>query len=316
MAGNQARWAPRVVSPDAHDANPEIRRAANQLGFVALEDAEETGPDFKDGSGKEQWYPGMGNKTGTVFSTESHPNRDNRPDDFHLLRPPRRQVLHARGRSQHRVDRQDLATVPGQASHQDRPSSCCRLAVILDWLSLEPRTMLKQPKPLEPGRFSTLDAAGVDQIRQTKIARLDMSSGRLEKAAVRVAQASYGPEINTRNSGKISLTIVAPSGEIRGETDRIRFNTTDKREDFSEVTYFLTASSLDEFASLIRDGVERYGIDSVVAERWISSMERRPGGQKRLFRHVRHLDRAGSELRPQVRRHQGHPGDHRPRLAP
>lgn len=124
--------------------------------------------------------------------------------------------------------------------------------------------------------FSTLDESGVTQIRETKIARLDMSSGRLEKASVRMAQASYGPEINTRNSGKIALTIVAPNGEISGETDRIRFNTTDKREDFSEVTYFLTAGSLDEFASLIRDGVERYGIDSVVAERWISSMERDP----------------------------------------
>ncbi|MDR6416822.1 hypothetical protein [Pseudarthrobacter sulfonivorans] len=149
------------------------------------------------------------------------------------------------------------------------------LAVILTGCAGAPDDA-QTAKPLEPGRFSTLDAAGVDQIRQTKIARLDMSSGRLEKAAVGVAQASYGPEINTRNSGKISLTIVAPSGEIRGETDRIRFNTTDKREDFSEVTYFLTASSLDEFASLIRDGVERYGIDSVVAERWISSMERDP----------------------------------------
>ncbi len=61
--------------PDAQDANQEIRRAANELGFVALEEAEEIGPDFKDGSGKEQWYPGMGNKTGTVFSTEIHSNR-------------------------------------------------------------------------------------------------------------------------------------------------------------------------------------------------------------------------------------------------
>ena len=124
--------------------------------------------------------------------------------------------------------------------------------------------------------FSTLDAAGVDHIRETKTARLDMSSGRLEKAAVGVAQDSYGPEINTRNSGKIDLTIVAPNGEVTGETDRIRFNTTDKRTDFSEVTYFLTAGSLDEFVSLIRDGVERYGIDNGSAERWISSMEKDP----------------------------------------
>lgn len=56
--------------PDAQDANAEIRRAANELGFVVLQDAEEIGPDFKDGSGKEQWFPGMGNKTGTVFSAE------------------------------------------------------------------------------------------------------------------------------------------------------------------------------------------------------------------------------------------------------
>lgn len=62
--------------PDAQDANPEIRRAANELGFIALEEAEEIGPDFKDGSGKDEWYPGMGNKTGTVFSAEILSNHD------------------------------------------------------------------------------------------------------------------------------------------------------------------------------------------------------------------------------------------------
>lgn len=62
--------------PDAQDANAEIGRAAKELGFVALEDAEEIGPDFRDGSGKEQWFPGMGNKTGTVFSAEILSNHD------------------------------------------------------------------------------------------------------------------------------------------------------------------------------------------------------------------------------------------------
>lgn len=125
--------------------------------------------------------------------------------------------------------------------------------------------------------FSTLDAAGVAAIRESKAARLDMSSGRLEKAAVRVTEDSYGPEINTRDSGKIKLTIVAPTGEISAETDRIRFNTTQKREDFSEVTYFLTADSPDEYFDLIRDGVERYGIDADSAERWIAGAVRDPG---------------------------------------
>jgi hypothetical protein len=134
-------------------------------------------------------------------------------------------------------------------------------------------------KPLEPGSYSTLDAAGVAQIRETKIARLDMRSGRLVKAAVGVTDDSYGPEINTRDTGKVELTIAAPSGEVSGSTDRIRFNTTDKRTDFSEVTYFLTAGSLDEFIGLIRDGVTRFGIDSASAERWISSAERNPEGK-------------------------------------
>jgi hypothetical protein len=106
-----------------------------------------------------------------------------------------------------------------------------------------------------------------------------MSSGRLEKAAVGVAADSYGPEISTRDSGKITLTIVAPGGEITGETDRIRFKTVPTRPDFSEVTYFLTADSPEQYFELIRDGVERYGIANESAERWISSTEKTPDGK-------------------------------------
>jgi hypothetical protein len=131
-------------------------------------------------------------------------------------------------------------------------------------------------KPLVAGSYSTLDATGVNQIRETKTARLDMRSGRLVKASVGVADDGYGPEINTRDTGKVALTIAAPNGEITGQTDRIRFKTTGNEQDFTEVTYFLTAGSLAEFADLIRDGVTRYGIDSGVAERWISSMDRDP----------------------------------------
>ena len=132
---------------------------------------------------------------------------------------------------------------------------------------------------VKTSEFSTLDAAGVETIRSTGAARLDMSSGTLDKAAVQVTPDSYGPEINTRGAGKINLTIVAPSGEITGETDRIRFNTTDKRTDFSEVTYFLTAQSAEEYFALIREGVQRYGIDEASAERWISSTESDPEGK-------------------------------------
>lgn len=143
--------------------------------------------------------------------------------------------------------------------------------------TVQPRdNQTSQASPIPQGStvstsdFSTLDAAGIDRIRTGLSARLDMSSGSLLKSAVRVANSSYGPEINTRDTGKIALSITAPRGTVDASTDRIRFNTTDARTDFSEVTYFLTAGSKEELFGLVREGVEKYGISSAEAERWIS----------------------------------------------
>lgn len=141
----------------------------------------------------------------------------------------------------------------------------------------------RQPCPqTSPGNapsasgLSTLDAVGAEKIRCELQARLDLSSGKLMKSAVGLPDSSYGPEINTRGEGKIALSIVAPQGAIEASTDRIRFNTTDARPDFSTVTYFLTASTAEEFFELIRDGVQKYGIESDSAERWISSASADP----------------------------------------
>ncbi|MHA7305018.1 hypothetical protein ACX80E_07205 [Arthrobacter sp. TMN-49] len=60
--------------PDAQDANAEIERAATELGFRALDDFPPIGAEFKDGSGKSSWNPGLGNSTGTVFSVEAIEN--------------------------------------------------------------------------------------------------------------------------------------------------------------------------------------------------------------------------------------------------
>ncbi|MFJ5958676.1 hypothetical protein ACIQC5_22290 [Paenarthrobacter sp. NPDC092416] len=127
--------------------------------------------------------------------------------------------------------------------------------------------------------YSSLDASGVEKIKSDQQARLDMSNGTLLKAAVRVSDDSYGPEINNQGSGKIALTIVGPAGDITAQTDRIRFKTTDARPDFTEITYFLTAESAEDFYALIRDGVEKYGIDKGDAERWITSTTQDPASK-------------------------------------
>ncbi|KIA71284.1 hypothetical protein ANMWB30_40890 [Arthrobacter sp. MWB30] len=153
------------------------------------------------------------------------------------------------------------------------------LATTACQLSVPASPSTSQGSTVITSEFSTLDAAGVDRIRTDKQARLDMSSGSLQKSAVRVSEDSYGPEINTQDSGKISLAIVGPSGEITAQTDRIRFMTTDARPDFTEVTYFLTAASAEEFNALIREGVDKYGIDADDAERWISSTSKDPSAK-------------------------------------
>ncbi|QOT23354.1 hypothetical protein [Paenarthrobacter sp. YJN-D] len=153
------------------------------------------------------------------------------------------------------------------------------LATTACQLSVPASPSTSQGSTVITSEFSTLDAAGVDRIRTDKQARLDMSSGSLQKSAVRVSEDSYGPEINTQDSGKINLAIVGPSGEITAQTDRIRFKTTDARPDFTEVTYFLTAASAEEFNALIREGVDKYGIDADDAERWISSTSKDPSAK-------------------------------------
>jgi hypothetical protein len=153
------------------------------------------------------------------------------------------------------------------------------LATTACQLSVPASPSTSQGSTVITSEFSTLDAAGVDRIRTDKQARLDMSSGSLQKSAVRVSEDSYGPEINTQDYGKINLAIVGPSGEITAQTDRIRFKTTDARPDFTEVTYFLTAASAEEFNALIREGVDKYGIDADDAERWISSTSQDPSAK-------------------------------------
>jgi hypothetical protein len=124
--------------------------------------------------------------------------------------------------------------------------------------------------------FSNLDAAGIEQIKASKIARLDMTTGWLTKRSVGLEDGtSQAPSVSI-DDGVMELTIEAPTGLVRAKTDGLRLNGMNTRSDFTEVTYFLTAESLDDYIALIRDGVDRYGIDSESAEQWIDSTTSQP----------------------------------------
>ncbi|MBA3783505.1 MAG: hypothetical protein H0X12_16845 [Nocardioides sp.] len=129
----------------------------------------------------------------------------------------------------------------------------------------------------DPGNgYARLDEAGVEQIKASRVARLDMVSGRLTKVSVGLeVDAPYAPSVGVED-GTIALTIEGPNGTVSAHTDQLTFDTVASEPDFGEVTYFLTADSADAYYDLIRDGVDRYGIPGEAAESWIDSISSRP----------------------------------------
>ncbi len=124
--------------------------------------------------------------------------------------------------------------------------------------------------------YSSLDPAGIEEIKASKMARFDMSSGRLTKKDVGLEDGtSQAPDVLVPD-GVMELTIEAPTGLIRAKTNRLRLNGMNKGPDFREITFFLTAESLEDFTALIRDGVDRYGIPGESAEDWIESKSSHP----------------------------------------
>lgn len=124
--------------------------------------------------------------------------------------------------------------------------------------------------------YARLDEAGIAQIKASKTARLNMSSGQLTKESVGLEDGtSQAPDVLIPD-GFMDLAIEGPNGTISAKTDRLRLNGMNNRSDFSEITYFLAAESLEDYTALIRDGVDSYGIDSGSAERWIESISTRP----------------------------------------
>lgn len=124
--------------------------------------------------------------------------------------------------------------------------------------------------------YSKLDDAGIEQIKYSKTALLDMTSGHLRKSDVGLGDGtSQAPSVHIPD-GLMSLSIEGPSGVITANTDRLRLNGMNNDSEFSEVTYFLTADSLEGLIKRIREGVRLYGIPSDPAEGWIESVSAKP----------------------------------------
>jgi hypothetical protein len=68
------------------------------------------------------------------------------------------------------------------------------------------------------------------------------------------------------------VEIVGPSGTVTARTDHLRFLDTPSPPSIDTLTYFLVASSDDEFFALLRDAVDEVGLDADAVERWISDV--------------------------------------------
>lgn len=130
--------------------------------------------------------------------------------------------------------------------------------------------------------FSTLDKAGIEKIKASKTARFDMTTGWLTKESVGLENgSSQAPDVSIAD-GTMFLVIEGPVGAVSAQTDRFHMNGMNTGSNFSEVAYFLTAQSLDEYTALIRDGVDRYGINKEAAEDWIQSISAKPEQKSEL----------------------------------
>ncbi|MFC9772543.1 MULTISPECIES: hypothetical protein [unclassified Pseudarthrobacter] len=140
-----------------------------------------------------------------------------------------------------------------------------------------PQAASTAPSPPSGAKtYAVLDPAGIERIKTSGLAIFDMKSGELTNESVGLGGGtSQAPDV-LMPDGLMDLKIEAPTGMISAKTDRLRLNGMNSGSGFQEMTYFLTAGSLEDFKALIRDGVDRYGIPSESAEGWIESVSTRP----------------------------------------
>jgi hypothetical protein len=118
--------------------------------------------------------------------------------------------------------------------------------------------------------YSTLDAPGMDQIKETKIAVLDMRSGKLTRGAAGLDSTAKSASIDAPDG--IELKIVGPKGVVEARTKSLHFSVSDGSVDVTEINYTITADSNDAYYAMLNDGIKKYGIPGYATSRWIEAI--------------------------------------------
>ena len=111
-----------VTHPDLPAANQKLRKAADELGFAALSDAEPLDAASSTSSQREKWYAGLGNRTGTVYSVEISSSPDTGRSTFVSPTSSTRQKRQRRSRRRGSHD----GLVSASSLAQERPKLTVR----------------------------------------------------------------------------------------------------------------------------------------------------------------------------------------------
>jgi hypothetical protein len=122
--------------------------------------------------------------------------------------------------------------------------------------------------------FSTLDGSGMDQIKATKTAVLDMRSGKLTRGAAGLDSTAKSASIDAPEG--LDLKIVGPKGVVEAKTKSLSFSVSDGSPDITEVNYAITADSNEAYFAMLNDDIKKYRIPEYATSRWIEAITKVP----------------------------------------
>lgn len=117
---------------------------------------------------------------------------------------------------------------------------------------------------------SSFSKAGVEQINQSRTARLDLSSGELSKADLGVAEGEILWDVNVAPDRSIALTVVGSSGQLEAQTNTIRV-LADPNGEIRTVSYFSAFASVQELSEKLRADAALAGLDSAELESFLTA---------------------------------------------